>query len=221
MEYNTKRPQIIIPEYGRNVQTMVEFCLTVTDKQEQQTIVAAIIQTMKQVNTSVKDSGELEQTLWNHLHIMSNYELEIDSPYPKPERTAVEERPERLPYTQGTIKFKHYGKNIENMMEAAKNIEKGEMRQAFVRIIVNQMKKNYLIYNNRSGFSDEVILKDFATLSNNELTLADDFEFNQIRVSTNTKRRNTNNRNNGKGNNNRNNKNNTNRNRTNNQRRTN
>ncbi|GAB4250812.1 MAG: DUF4290 domain-containing protein [Vicingaceae bacterium] len=177
-DYNTRRPPLIIPEYGRNIQKMVEYAKTIEDRDERNKVAHAIIQIMGQLNPHLRDISDFTHKLWDHLFIISNYELDVDSPYPKPVKEKINAKPEPLHYPQNKIRFKHYGKVIENLVKKACELPDGEEKQVLVGIIANMMKKSYLTWN-RESVEDTVLKKDLATLSNNRLNLDVDFEFKQ------------------------------------------
>lgn len=175
MEYNTKRENLIIPEYGRHVQTMITHATTLTDKEEQQKCVDAIIAFMGQMNPHLRDVKEFTHKLWDHLHIMSDFKLSIKSPYPKPEIEKLGEKPEPMKYPKNKIRFSYYGNTIQNMIATAMEME-GEQKEILTGMIANQMKRSYILFN-ESSVDNNMIRLHLKQLSNNQLVLADDFEF--------------------------------------------
>ena len=175
MEYNTEREQLIIPEYGRHVQKMINHATTITDKPEQQKCVDAIIAFMGQMNPHLRDVKEFTHKLWDHLHIMSDFKLDIESPYPKPETVKLEERPEKMAYPGNKIKFSYYGNTIQNMIATAIKME-GDEKEIMTGMIANQMKKSYILFN-ESSVDNNMIKLHLKQMSNNQLSLANDFEF--------------------------------------------
>jgi hypothetical protein len=175
MEYNTEREQLIIPEYGRHVQKMINHATTLSDKVEQQKCVDAIITFMGQMNPHLRDVKEFTHKLWDHLHIMSDFKLEIESPYAKPEIAKLEERPEKMTYPGNKIRFSYYGNTIETMIATAIKME-DEKKEILTGMIANQMKKSYILFN-ESSVDNNMIRLHLKQMSNNQLTLADDFEF--------------------------------------------
>lgn len=175
MEYNTKREHLIIPEYGRHVQTMITHATTLTDKKEQQECVDAIIAFMGQMNPHLRDVKEFTHKLWDHLHIMSDYKLDVESPYPKPKIQSLEERPEKMDYPKNKIRFSYYGNTIQSMIETAIKME-NEQKEIMTGMIANQMKKSYILFN-ESSVDNNMIRLHLKQMSNNQLTLAEDFEF--------------------------------------------
>ena len=175
MEYNTEREQLIIPEYGRHVQKMINHATTLSDKVEQQKCVDAIIAFMGQMNPHLRDVKEFTHKLWDHLHIMSDFKLDIKSPYAKPEIAKLEERPEKMIYPGNKIRFSYYGNTIETMIATAIKME-DEKKEILTGMIANQMKKSYILFN-ESSVDNNMIRLHLKQMSNNQLTLADDFEF--------------------------------------------
>jgi len=175
MEYNTEREHLIIPEYGRHVQTMINHATAMTDKVEQQKCVDAIIDFMGQMNPHFRDVKEFTHKLWDHLHIMSDFKLDIESPYEKPEIEKLDERPEKMSYPGNKIKFSYYGNTIQTMIEEGMKME-GEEKIIMAGMTANQMKKSYILFN-ESSVDNNMIRLHLKQMSNNELVLADDFEF--------------------------------------------
>jgi hypothetical protein len=182
MDYNTQRKHLVLPEYGRHIQQMVDQLLEVEDREERNKTAKAIIAVMGNMNPHLRDINDFKHKLWDHLHIMANFNLDIDSPYPKPEASVIYEKPKQVPYPSHPIKYKHYGRSISLMIEQAIEMEEGELKEALTRLIANHMKKSYLIWN-KDSVSDEDIIRDMAELSNGKLTLATDFKFNQVKES--------------------------------------
>ena len=175
MEYNTEREQLIIPEYGRHVQKMIDHATKLTDKAEQQKCIDAIIAFMGQMNPHLRDVKEFTHKLWDHLHIMSDFKLDIKSPYQKPEVEKLAERPEKMTYPGNKIKFSYYGNTIQTMIESALKMADPE-KEILSGMIANQMKKSYILFN-ESSVDNNMIKLHLKQMSNNQLTLAEDFEF--------------------------------------------
>ena len=189
MKYNTKREALIIPEYGRHVQEMINHAVTLEKKDEQQKCVDAIIAFMGQMNPHFRDVKEFTHKLWDHLHIMSNFNLDIKSPYPKPESDKLQEKPKKMDYPNNKIKFSYYGNTIQNMISTALEME-GEEKSIITGMIANQMKKSYILFN-QGSVDNNMIKLHLKQMSNNQLSLDDDFEFIRsasIRQGTNKKR---------------------------------
>ena len=175
MEYNTKRDALTIPEYGRHVQRMIAHATTLTDKDKQQKCVDAIITFMGEMNPHLRDIKEFTHKLWDHLHIMSDFKLDIKSPYPKPEIEKLTAKPKKMDYPKNEIHFSYYGNTIPKMIEVAINME-GAEKEIITGMIANQMKKSYILFN-ESSVDNNTIKLHLKQLSNNRLTLSEDFEF--------------------------------------------
>ncbi len=174
MDYNTELPHLVISEYGRNIQKMVDHALSISDREERNRVARAIIDVMGQLNPHLRDVNDFKHKLWDHLFIISKFQLDVDSPYPKPSRETFETKPEMLSYPSNHIRYKHYGKSIEKMIAKAKDMEDGDMRNAFVEAIANQMKRSYVNWN-KDSVSDDVITEQLGLLSKGELKLRENF----------------------------------------------
>lgn len=163
---------MIIPEYGRNIQKMIDFAITVADKEERNKVARAIIDVMGQLNPHLRDVTDFKHKLWDHLFIISEFKLDVDSPYPRPTPETFQTKPELLKYPSNDIRYKHYGKTVERIIEKAKEYPEGDERNALVEQIANLMKRSYLNWN-RDSVNDEVILKQLNELSKGQLKLAD------------------------------------------------
>ncbi len=172
-DYNTQRPRLLIPEYGRNVQRMVEMCMEMEDREKRTRSAKAIIQVIARLNPQLRNSDNFERTLWDHLHIMSEFKLDVDSPFPKPTPEELDVKPMRVAYPQSEIKNGHYGKIVERMIAQCAEMEAGEKREAYAMLIANLMKHQFLAWN-RDTVPDGVILKDLADMSGGKVRLGAD-----------------------------------------------
>jgi hypothetical protein len=175
MEYNTVRDYLQIKEYGRNVKKMVSYILSVEDREKRSQLAKTTIRVMSQLNPTSKDADDYWHKLWDHLFIISDFKLDIDSPYPMPERTILLIKPEPIAYPKNKIRFRHYGKTIERMIAKACDMEDGDEKQAFVSVIGNHLKKLYITWN-RDSVDDQLIIDQLALLSNGKLKLDENFE---------------------------------------------
>ncbi|MBI4945688.1 MAG: DUF4290 domain-containing protein [Bacteroidetes bacterium] len=174
MEYNTQMPKLIIPEYGRNIQKLIEYACTLKNKEERNNVANAIIAIMGRLNPMLRDITDFRHKLWDHLFIISNFKLEVDSPYPVPSKEILTTKPERVKYPAAKMKFKHYGKAVERLIEKASDMKNGEEKTAFIEAIANLMKKSYLVWN-RDTVADTVILQELETLSKGKLKVPENF----------------------------------------------
>ena len=168
LQYNTDRTQLIIPEYGRHVQIMVNQLMATQDREERNQMSKAIIGIMGNMNPHLRDVPDFQHKLWDQLFIMSDFELDVDSPFEKPQRELLMQKPERLAYPKTNLKYRFYGNNIKNMINVAKDWEEGDMKNALVYNIANHMKKCFLNWN-KDTVEDEVILKHLTELSEGKL----------------------------------------------------
>lgn len=164
MEYNTSRQKLVLPEYGRNIQKMVKLTMEEPDKEKKNQMAQAIISIMGNMNPHLRDIADFKHKLWDHLAIISDFQLDIDSPYELPEIEKLSEKPEQVPYKLKNAKFKHYGQTIEKMVDVAINMENDELKEILIQLIANHMKKSYLTWN-KEAVSDEQIFKDLKILS--------------------------------------------------------
>nr|NQU89711.1 DUF4290 domain-containing protein [Bacteroidota bacterium] len=178
MEYNSQREHLPIPEYGRNLQKMVDYTLTVEDREKRSKIANIIVDIMAQMHTQSRETQDFRHKLWDHLHIMANFNLDVDSPFPAPDTEILTKKPKALGYPQGGIRFHHYGRNIQMIIDKAMEYEEGPEKEALVKTIANHLKKSYLIWN-RDSVDDIVITQHLATLSKNRLELSSDDQLNK------------------------------------------
>ncbi|TYB76793.1 DUF4290 domain-containing protein [Bizionia gelidisalsuginis] len=170
IEYNTEREHLIIPEYGRHLQKMINFAKTQEDKEERNKLAKAIISVMGNMQPHLRDVPDFQHKLWDQLFIMSNFELDVDSPYGMPSEEALNERPETLPYPQNFPKYRFYGNNIKTMIDVANTWEEGELKEALVFTIANHMKKCFLNWN-KDTVEDSVIYNHLYELSDGKINL--------------------------------------------------
>ena len=169
-EYNTQKKKLVLPEYGRNIQKMVDFLLTIEDRAERTSAAKTVIDVMRNLYPHLRDVPDFKHKLWDHLAIMSNFKLDIDSPYPLPSVNILQEKPDRLPYNNHNIKFKHYGKLTEKLIEAIREQQDPELKRALIVLTANHMKKSFLTWN-KDSVEDEQIYKDINTLYGSTLIL--------------------------------------------------
>jgi hypothetical protein len=170
MEYNSEREPIILKEYGRNVQKLIEYIRTEGDKEKRTQMAYTLLELIRQLTPSIKDQPENPQRLWDDLFIIADFNLDINSPYPIPERDILFKKPRKVEYPQSRIRYKHYGKNIEKLVKEALKIENKEDRDEAIVYLGKLMKTFYSSWNKES-LDDSVILKDIALLSDGELKL--------------------------------------------------
>ncbi|MDG1528493.1 MAG: DUF4290 domain-containing protein [Polaribacter sp.] len=213
LEYNSERPLMIIPEYGRHIQKLVNHCVALSDKEERNTMAKAIVDVMGNLQPHLRDVPDFKHKLWDQLFIMSGFNLDAESPYEKPSREELQEKPDSLAYPKSASRYRYYGNNIQAMIDVALAWEEGEKREALVYTIANHMKKCYLNWN-KDTVDDAVIYNHLYDLSdakidlrNSEEALSESRNLLKKRSSqqgkTNSKNYKSNNRNNSSNNNNR------------------
>jgi hypothetical protein len=170
LEYNSDREDLIIPEYGRHIHKMVNQAIECNNKDERNNIAKAIIGVMGNLNPHLRDVPDFQHKLWDQLFIMSQFQLDVDSPYPKPSKEIFEQKPEKLDYPQNHPKYRFYGNNIKKMIDVAVSWEDGEMKSQLVYVIANHMKKCFLNWN-KDTVEDSVIYQHLFELSNCKISL--------------------------------------------------
>jgi len=170
LEYNSERPLLIIPEYGRHIQKLVDHCVSLESKEERNKMAQAIVDVMGNLQPHLRDVPDFKHKLWDQLHIMSDFRLDADSPYDKPSREELQEKPERLNYPKSASKYRFYGNNIQIMIDTALTWEEGEMKEALVYTIANHMKKCFLSWN-KDTVEDAVIFDHLFELSDGKFDL--------------------------------------------------
>lgn len=170
MKYNTEGKRLALPEYGRNIQNMVDYCVTIEDREERKRCADTIINIMGNMFPHLRDVNDFKHILWDHLAIMSDFKLDIDYPYEIVRKEDLHVRPPRIPYNTNHIRYRHYGKTLELMIHKATEMDPGEMRDHLVVLLANQMKKSFLTWNKES-VDDRKIFKDLAELSEGQIQL--------------------------------------------------
>ena len=179
-DYNTSRKKLVLPEYGRNIQKMVDYIMNTEDRIERNRLTQALINVMGNLNPHLRDIHDFKHKLWDHIAIMSEFKLDIDYPYAVPVPETFQEKPRIVPYPQSAIRYKHYGKILENMIGYACNMPENDERRALIQIIANHMKKSYLTWN-REAVDDQVIVNDLGVLSKGKIKLDDSYKLEETR----------------------------------------
>lgn len=179
LDYNTEREKLAMPEYGRNVLKMVEDVKKIEDRQKRTEQAKAVVRVMEILNPQVHSADNWEQKLWDHLYIMAGYDLDVDSPYPKPSPEQRKSRPEIIPLKKKPIKATHYGRNIESIIELIASEEDGEMKTAMIRSLAMYMRQQYLIWN-KDSVADETIFKDIEKLSDYRIKVPEGIQLSRI-----------------------------------------
>lgn len=180
MEYSTNRNKLILPEYGRNIQKMVEWTSKIEDKTERNLAAQEIINIMGSMNPHLRDINDFKHKLWDQLMLMSDFKIDIVSPYPIPEKEFFEEKPKRVAYTGGRFKYKYLGRIMQKLVVAATEIEDEEKKAELVKIITNHMKKSYLTWN-KDIVEDQLIFDKLKELSDGKLEVEKDAKLSEAR----------------------------------------
>lgn len=179
MDYNTQRKKLLMPEYGRNVQRMIEQVMQIPDKEKRNEQIRAVVAVMGILNPQLRDLSDFKHKLWDHVQIISDFQLDIDSLYPLPTREVLQRKPQPLPLQNEPLKEMHYGRNIQNMITAIAAQEDGEEKTAKVRSLAHYMRQQYLIWN-KDTVSDELIFRDIVRMSDGKIQIPEDLRLNQI-----------------------------------------
>ncbi|MFT5753867.1 MAG: hypothetical protein ACI9FW_002106 [Flavobacterium sp.] len=170
LEYNAERSHLIIPEYGRHLQKLIDLATEIEDKEERNKAAKYIIDVMGTLNPHLRDVPDFQHKLWDQLFIMSDFKLEVDSPYSIPSREELNQKPERLAYPQNFPKYRFYGNNIKYMIDVANKWEDGELKNALIIVIANHMKKSFLSWN-KDTVEDAVVFQHLLELSDGKIDL--------------------------------------------------
>ncbi|MDR2087611.1 MAG: DUF4290 domain-containing protein [Dysgonamonadaceae bacterium] len=173
MKYNTQEKCLALPEYGRNIQNMVNYCVSIPNREERTQCANTIIDIMGNMFPHLRDVNDFKHILWDHLAIMADFALDIDYPYEVIKKENLYIKPNRLPYNQVRIIYKHYGKFLENMIRKATEYESGEQKECLVGLLANHMKKSFLTWN-KEVVDDSKIFKDLEHLSKGRIVLDED-----------------------------------------------
>ncbi|MCO4303966.1 DUF4290 domain-containing protein [Riemerella anatipestifer] len=186
MEYNTQKTNLQLPEYGRIIQELVEYCKTLPSKEERNKVAKAIVDFMGQRNPQLRDEENYAHKLWDHLYIISGYDLDVDAPYPFPTPEEINQKPKKMDYPKLQGDYKFYGKSILQLIERALELEDGDEKEALIEVIANNMKKSYDVYN-KEHVQDDVIFRHLKELSENrlDLTRIDSLEKSKIYYNSN------------------------------------
>lgn len=171
MEYNTQLKRLSLPEYGRNIQNMVDYCLTINDRDERKKCADTIILIMGNMFPHLRDVNDFKHILWDHLAIMSDFKLDIDYPYEVIRKEDLYTKPGKLEYSRPTMRYRHYGKTLEKMIDIASTIENQDEKSQFILLIASHMKKSYMQWNKE--VDDQKIFFDLYELSNHKIDIRD------------------------------------------------
>ncbi len=168
-----------MPEYGRHVQKMIEYVTSIPDKEKRNEQIRAVVGVMGILNPQLRDLSDFKHKLWDHVQIISDFEIEIDSPYPIPTKETFTTKPNPVPLDKTPLKAAHYGRNIQNMIEMIASRPQDELRDSMVIVLANYMRQQYLIWN-KDSVSEETIFKDLLTLSQGKLSVPEGYHLPPI-----------------------------------------
>jgi len=179
-DYNTQRKKLVLPEYGRNIQKMIEHIINIKDREERNRAAKTIISIMGNVNPHLRDISDFKHKLWDHLALISDFKLDIDSPYETIAKETLLEKPKKIPYQHSKIKYLHYGRLIEKLIHKAAELEEGEEKNKLIMLILNHMKKSYLNWS-RNQVNDDLIFDNMKELSVGKIEIPDDMKLTETR----------------------------------------
>lgn len=184
MIYNSQRESLIIPEYGRHVQQMVDYAKTIEDKEKRQAFVNQVVELMAQMNPQSRNMDDFRDKLWKHLFRIANYELDVTTPDgEKIERPNEKHRPAPLHYPQGQARYRHYGHHVQTLIKKAIDMEDGPVKEAFVEVIGNYMKLAYRTWHKEHYVNDEIIKQDLINMSNGKLEISEESSLDNLKSS--------------------------------------
>lgn len=178
LEYNTGRNRLIIPEYGRNIQKLIDHAVSLPDREERNKIAKAIVNVMGQLNPHLRDITDFKHKLWDHLFIISDFRLDVDSPYEKPTALTYRVKPRQVPYPSRDIRFRYYGHIVEQMVAEISKLEDSPVKDQQVLNLANFMKMLYITWN-KDHVNDETIFEHLKVLSGGKLKVKEDTRLNQ------------------------------------------
>lgn len=179
MDYNTAKGDIVIPEYGRNIQQLIEHAKTIEDKSERQAFIETIVDLMQRLHPQTRNVEDYVAKLWSHVFRIADYDLDVDPPCEILSREEVYKRPEKLEYPTNDVKYRHYGRNVQEMIRKAAAMEEDDMQEDYVQVIGSYMKMAYKTWN-RENVSDEMIRKNLVKISDGELELEENADIDGL-----------------------------------------
>lgn len=189
LDYNTQREKLILPEYGREVQNMVDYCVSLKDKEERQLCAETIVAIMDRMFPEDRDSEDHDRKLWDHLAIMSNFKLDIDYPYDISQAAKIATKPQPMEYPMKKIPIRHYGSMMFELFDKLKAMEPGEERDALILLTANQMKRDLVQWGHGTS-DDEKVASDLAKFTDGKVQLdLDNFKFDKVELNNKKKKK--------------------------------
>ena len=184
MDYNTQREKLILPEYGRNVQKMIEQVKAIEDKEKRSEQMRAVVQVMGILNPQIRELNDYKHKLWDHAQVIGGFDLDIDAPYPAPTPQQFEERPDVIKLPGKPVKAACYGRNIESMIDLIADREDDDVKKEMIRTLALYMRQQYLIWN-KDNVAEETIFADIERLSEGKLKVPEDIHLGAISQNAN------------------------------------
>ncbi len=179
MDYNTTREKLTMPEYGRHVQKMIEQVKLIPDREKRSEQIKEVVKIMAILNPSLREMNDYKHKLWDHVHLIAGFDLDIDSPYPAPTQETFDAKPDAIPLETKPVKAAHYGRNIQNMIDVIASKEEGELKDAMIKTMASYMRQQYLIWN-KDSVSEETIFNDIRKLSEGRLIVPEHIHLESI-----------------------------------------
>ena len=187
MDYNTQREKLVLPEYGRHVQKMIEQVKAIKDKEKRSEQMRAVVQVMGILNPQIREVNDYKHKLWDHAQVIGGFDLDIDAPYPAPTPQQFEARPDVIALPEKPIKAACYGRNIENMIALIADREEDDIKKEMIRTLALYMRQQYLIWN-KDNVAEETIFADIERLSDGKLKVPVDIHLGAISQNANFSR---------------------------------
>jgi hypothetical protein len=172
MDYNTQRKKLALPEYGRSIHKMVDWVTTIEDRNERNRQIRSVIAVMGNMNPHLRDVNDFKHKLWDHVHIMSDFKIDIDSPFPIPTRESFNTPIHTIPYASDPIRIRHYGRNVQQLISIMARSEDTEIKEKSLLMLANHMKKSYVTWN-KETISDDIIFRDIEFLSGGKIKISE------------------------------------------------
>ncbi len=179
MDYNTQREKLVLPEYGRHVQKMIEQVKAIPDREKRNEQIRAVIQVMGILNPQMRETADYKQKLWDHMQMIAGFDIDIDAPYPVPEPADLTSKPDPIPIQKQPVKAACYGRNIENMIDLIASREDDDAKTEMIRMLALYMRQQYLIWN-KDSVADETIFADMERLSGGKLKVPEGMQLKAI-----------------------------------------
>lgn len=182
MDYNTQRSKLIMPEYGRHVQKMIEYVKDIPQKEKRNQQINSVVGVMGVLNPQLRDLNDFRHKLWDHVQIIADFDIDIDSPYPTPTKETFSTAPNPIPLDKSPLKAVHYGRNIQNMIKMISEKPEGEAKDGMIMVLANYMRQQYLIWN-KDTVTQEIIFRDIESLSDGKIKIPENFQLSSVQSS--------------------------------------